>query len=157
MFSFNKSFLIFNPLEQFEINTPIWYFSNFFSNITKITADINTNTVYFNQFNSFNKNIINSSDNFTYFLDIKNSLTSYNENLALTTNFEMFNIMWWNFFPEEFFPGIRLEGNSSYFVQNCRDLTPDEQQKVKDDFAKLLTDEGICINRQTKVNMSFLE
>ena len=46
MFSFNKSFLIFNPLEQFEINTPIWYFSNFFSNITKITADIN-------QFNYF--------------------------------------------------------------------------------------------------------
>ena len=52
---------------------------------------------------------------------------------------------------EEFFPEFRLEGNSSYFVRKCKELTPDEQQKVKEDFAKMLSDEGICVRRETKV------
>ena len=67
MFFLKKNIIIFNPLEQFEINTPLWYFSNFFSNITKITADMNSNLV-FNQNNLYTQSGIDNSDNFVYFL-----------------------------------------------------------------------------------------
>ena len=67
MFFFKKNTVIFNPLEQFEINTPLWYFSNFFSNITKITADMNPNSV-FNQNKLYKQSRIYNSDNFVYFL-----------------------------------------------------------------------------------------
>ena len=46
MFFLKKNIIIFNPLEQFEINTPLWSFSHFFSNITKITADMNSKLVF---------------------------------------------------------------------------------------------------------------
>ncbi|XP_013393808.1 sushi, von Willebrand factor type A, EGF and pentraxin domain-containing protein 1 [Lingula anatina] len=52
---------------------------------------------------------------------------------------------------EEFFPDFRLEANSTYFVRACRNLTEAEKNAVKTEFAKTLTDQGVCLKRQTKV------
>ena len=49
---------------------------------------------------------------------------------------------------EEFFPGIRLEADTSYFVRRCRDLTEEEQKAVKEQFAEVLNNEGICKDRE---------
>ena len=51
------------------------------------------------------------------------------------------------YFSEEFFPDFRLEANSAYFVRACRDLTEAEKNQVKEDFAKMLTEQGVCQKR----------
>lgn len=78
MLFFKKTYLIFNPLEQFEINTSYYYFSNFFSNIIKLTTDINTNVFFIKQ-NSINTTLINNSDNFIFFFDLQNKLFIKNQ------------------------------------------------------------------------------
>ena len=123
MFFFKKNTVIFNPLEQFEINTPLWYFSNFFSNITKITADINSNLV-FNQNNLYTQSRIDNSDNFVYFLDIKNKLVTYDLDNIVSLNFDIFNNISYflNFVPtSDFFLVYQFLLLLLFFIfyQNC--------------------------------------
>ena len=123
MFFFKKNTVIFNPLEQFEINTPLWYFSNFFSNITKITADINSNLV-FNQNNLYTQSGIDNSDNFVYFLDIKNKLVTYDLDNIVSLNFDIFNNISYflNFVPtSDFFLVYQFLLLLLFFIfyQNC--------------------------------------
>ena len=51
---------------------------------------------------------------------------------------------------EENFPGIRLEAESYYFVQDCQNLTGEEQKQVKVQFADILNKEDICKSRKKK-------
>ena len=123
MFFFKKNTVIFNPLEQFEINTPLWYFSNFFSNITKITADMNSNLV-FNQNNLYTQSGIDNSDNFVYFLDIKNKLVTYDLDNIVSLNFDIFNNISYflNFVPtSDFFLVYQFLLLLLFFIfyQNC--------------------------------------
>ncbi len=48
---------------------------------------------------------------------------------------------------EEFFPDYRMEADASYFVQACRDLTEQQKDEVRRQFAEMLTNEGICKKR----------
>ena len=123
MFFLKKNTVIFNPLEQFEINTPLWYFSNFFSNITKITADMNSNLV-FNQNNLYTQSGIDNSDNFVYFLDIKNKLVTYDLDNIVSLNFDIFNNISYflNFVPtSDFFLVYQFLLLLLFFIfyQNC--------------------------------------
>lgn len=52
---------------------------------------------------------------------------------------------------EEFFPGFQLEGGSAYFAAACEDLTEDQKIAAKEEFAKTLNDNGVCIKRNTKL------
>ncbi len=45
--------------------------------------------------------------------------------------------------PEEFFPGYRIEADSSYFVNACDELTEEEQRQVKQEFADRLNDNEV--------------
>ena len=49
------------------------------------------------------------------------------------------------------FPGVKLEAGVHYFVRDCEDLTPSEQAEVKQRFAKVLDEDGICKRRGSKV------
>ena len=51
------------------------------------------------------------------------------------------------FLVEEFFPDYKMEANSSYFVVACNDLNDIQKAQVKEEFAKMLTHEGICKKR----------
>ncbi|XP_013391007.1 sushi, von Willebrand factor type A, EGF and pentraxin domain-containing protein 1 [Lingula anatina] len=51
----------------------------------------------------------------------------------------------------EFFPDFKFEANSTYFVRACNELTEQERNDVKREFAKKLSDEGVCLKSSTKV------
>ena len=52
---------------------------------------------------------------------------------------------------EAFFPGIILEAETAYFTSNCQDLTPEEQQQVKEEFAVILNEQGVCMKSKSDV------
>ena len=54
-------------------------------------------------------------------------------------------------FSEEYFPGIRIEGDSSYFVRDCSDLTEEEKVEMKNNFAALLNGKNVCALRASKL------
>ena len=55
------------------------------------------------------------------------------------------------FFAAEFFPEFRLEGESAYFAAACEDLTEDQKNAAKQEFADRLNEQGICSKRETKI------
>jgi hypothetical protein len=52
---------------------------------------------------------------------------------------------------EEFFPGIKLEAETFYFVDKCKDLTPKQQDEAKQVFANILNENGVCQKSSTQL------
>merc|ERR1712168_649095 len=52
---------------------------------------------------------------------------------------------------EESFPDIRIEADSKYFTTACEALSEEEKGQVKDEFAKVLNNEGVCERSKMKV------
>ena len=71
--------------------------------------------------------------------------------LLLLLSFSFSTVCLFIFFPEEFFPDFRIEADSAYFVRACHNLSDDEKEDVRREFAQVLTDEGVCQARQSKV------
>jgi hypothetical protein len=49
--------------------------------------------------------------------------------------------------PEEF-ASVKVNANTTYFVRACSNLTEQEQSVVKEQFAQMLTDHGVCKSRR---------
>jgi len=94
---------LFNPLEQFEINTIFSNYSNFFSNLFSITSNLEQNLPFFNQSNFYNSQNSFISTDLIYFLDVKHKIVLFDSNRIIyeyKANFEMFNpYVIFNYFP----------------------------------------------------------
>ena len=103
---------LFNPLEQFEINTIFSNYSNFFSNLFSITSNLEQNLPFFNQSNFYNSQNSFISTDLIYFLDVKHKIVLFDSNRIIyeyKANFEMFNpYVIFNYFPaSDFFLSIK--------------------------------------------------
>ena len=96
-----KLLFFFNPLEQFEINTPIFYFSKFFNYIETSSKNTNFDFVYYKE-NSYLYNLSYNSENFISFFNIRKYLVQF-DSLSFTQidNFDFFDkkVELYNLFP----------------------------------------------------------
>ena len=77
MFFLKKENSMYNPLEQFEINSPLTYFSDFFNQIITFDITLDKNLILLKSVTYSNNTILDQNNYLLYFLKIKENIISY--------------------------------------------------------------------------------
>lgn len=128
MFFLKKENSMYNPLEQFEINSPLTYFSDFFNQIITFDITLDKNLILLKSVTYSNNTILDQNNYLLYFLKIKENIISYEIEYGFwfldEINFGMFNNFSFllNLFPtSDFFIAYHFLLFLVFFIlyQNC--------------------------------------